>query len=170
MGSPITGFSARLPRVGQPLEFQRRLPLTQEAAHGVVAFETDRHFVCVAGFAICAGSREKFGTGCPVRLIFAEACIVSNFFQFVERDLRTIQLRNRQRAIDGNHRGRGESQQHVVKLHYLLPVGVTGATAIDVRRLQCGFQLIPADGGELARAAEKGSASKIICESHNAGS
>src|SRR5579871_615320 len=100
-GPPTMGFSASFFKSMSASEFQCGLPLPQESAHGVVAFETYRHLIGFTRFAICAGPDEKFGTSCPVRLILMKPRIGSDALQQLETFSGPTQLRNRQRTIDG---------------------------------------------------------------------
>ena len=77
-----------------------------------------------------------------------------------------LQLGEGQGAIDGDHGRAGERHESVIELHDLGPVGLTRTVTMDMRRLQCGFELIPANVPRVVARRSSVSASSIIGQSH----
>src|SRR5713101_2413116 len=80
------------------------LTLLQEAADGGVALETDGDFVSVAGLGVCACLGQQLRACRPVGLVFGEPPIGGYLLHGVESGAGTMHLRDRQRAIDSDHR------------------------------------------------------------------
>jgi quercetin dioxygenase-like cupin family protein len=83
---------------------QCRLTLLQEAADGGVALETDCDFVRVAGFVVCTCLGQQLCACRPVGLVFGEPPIGGYRLHGVESGAGTMRLRDRQGAIDSDHR------------------------------------------------------------------
>jgi hypothetical protein len=83
---------------------QRRLTVPQEAADGGVALETDCDFVRMVGFAVCTCLGQQLRACRPVGLVFREPSIGGYRLHGVESGAGTMHLRDRQGAIDSDHR------------------------------------------------------------------
>src|SRR5712691_4783294 len=83
---------------------QGRLTALQETADRGVALETDRDLVCAAGFVICARLGKQLRARSPVGLVFGEPHIGGYLLHRLETGAGTVHLRDRQSAIDCDHR------------------------------------------------------------------
>ena len=76
----------------------------QEAADCGVTLETDCDFVRLAGFVVRTCPGQQLRACRPVRLVFSEPRIGGYHLHGVESGAWTMHLRDRQGAIDSDHR------------------------------------------------------------------
>ena len=86
------------------LKLKQIVDVLEEAADGRVAFEADGDFVRVAGFAVRACLGQQLRACGPIGLVFGEPRIGGHVLHGVESGARAVQLRDREGAVDGDHR------------------------------------------------------------------
>ncbi len=110
-------------------------------------------------YAWSAAARSELGkqpgTSRPVRLIFAEPCVLSQLVEGSQSIGSATRLCNRDCAIDCNDWRSRHRQQNVVQLCDRIPVRFATPASYGMRRLYRGFELVPADLGERTRAKQK---------------